>query len=349
MDEKKTMFKAKALKYFFAFLIGMLVLTFVSRGIYTYQMPKISVTTLKNTTITHKIESSGVTVASNELPIVVLPELRISELYVKKGDILAKGDVLLKYDKEYLEDYIQKLNIEIEKDTLTRNDYYNAKAWNNAEIITYSIEDNQKKLKKYEQLLENDAEVHSEADGIITEVKVKAGDLTGDTASFMIADMSKNLYFTADISKDDTKLVSIGDVVTVSFRNGKIKMENCNIITIIPTDSEDVYKANVSLEDSEVTVGEVGQLSAEVISKEKYECVPITAVNEDDVQPYIYVVEINDGFLGEEYHVMKKFIEIKDKNEKYVALSDSGLNQEDNIVLNSNKKIYSGDVVRLFS
>ena len=142
MNEKRATIKTKALTYFLLFLAAMLIMTFASRAVYAYNLPRVTVSSVRYTKLVHQIKSSGVVQTSRSLPLIAIPELRIAEVCVKSGDVVEENNVLMKYDRAYLEDYIEKLSRQIEIDILTRSDYYTAQAWNSAEILTFQIEYN---------------------------------------------------------------------------------------------------------------------------------------------------------------------------------------------------------------
>lgn len=346
MNEKMKL-KTKALRIFFIFLALMLILTFVSRGIYSYRLPRVSLTSITNQSISYTVKSYGTLESSKILPTYALSNLRIEEVCVKQGDTVAVDDVLLKYDTEYLEEYVRKLSRQIEIDKLTRADYYKAEAWNNAKIVDYSIEEMQQELSDYQALLDNGAVLFSKMDGIITAVNAGAGDLTSETAAFLIADMSGSLYFSADISEEDAKRISAGSMVNLNFRNGEVLIEDCKIASIMAADSENMYRVVIPLEQSELTVGEVGQLSASVMSEEHYDCIPLEAVHTESVQSYVYILEESEGFLGMEYRISKCNIIVAEQNETYAGVENSGIKNSDAIVLDSTKELYDGEAVRL--
>ena len=292
----------------------------------------------------YHVEAYGTVQTTKELPLIPTPELRVAEVCVKSGDVVEKDDVLMKYDTTYLKDYIEKLSRQIEIDTLTRSDYYTAQAWNSAKILT---EDSQKKLETYQQLLDNGAVMISKTNGVITDVKVNAGDFTEKTSSFMIADASQNLYFSGEITKEESKLITAGDLVNISFRNGSVRSEDCEIKSVTATDTDDIYKVEIPLATSEVTIGEIGQMSVKVMSDEKYDCIPLEAVHKNCNQYYVYLTEASEGFLGTEYHISVRNVVVTGQNESYAAVQDSGLTSEDMIVTYSNKELYEGQIVRM--
>lgn len=347
MKEKIT-YKSKAMKLFLLFLAAMGIMSLVSRGIYASRIPKVSTISMVNRALSFKVECSGTLETSKEFPVFALPDLRIREICVRQGDKVEAGDVLIRFDSEYLEDYIKRLENELETDRLTRLDYGNAQAWNSIKILDISMNAKKEKLEKYKELLENKAELQSGTNGVITDVRVKSGDITGETAVLLLADASADLHFSADISKEDTERISVGDLVTLQFRNGKITMNNCEISAINAVDNKDFFQLEIKMEPSELTIGEIGTMAITVLSEQKYDCIPIEAVHTDSMKSYVYVLEESEGFLGTEYHAVKKDIDIADKNESYAAVENSGISRNDKIVSFSNKDIFDGDIVRIY-
>lgn len=346
MDEKQNTIKTKALKYFLRFLVVMMVLTFASRAIYAYQLPGVSVTKMKNGTLDYHVEAYGTVQTTKELPLYATPELRVAEVCVKDGDIVAEGDILLKYDAAYLEDYIAKLSRQIEIDTLTRSDYYTAQAWNSAKILTFQIEDEKKKLENYQKLLDDGAIMASTVNGKICSVNVIAGNFTEETAGFLIAKLSQDLYYTAEITEEESELLFAGDLVDIRFHGGRIQLSDCEIQSVNKV-SDDVYQVEIPIDSSEVAIGEIGQMSVKVMSDEQYDCIPLEAIHKNGDQHYVYHVEESEGFLGTEYHVSVRNVVVTGQNKSYAAVQNSGLTSEDMIVASSNKELYEGQIVRM--
>ncbi len=350
MNENKKSYKTKALKYFIIFLLVMLVMTFVSRGIYAYRLPLVTTDIIKNTTLEHNVKCEGTVQGSHEMPVTVPADVRVLQVYVKKGDTVSIDTPLMQLDKQFLEEYISQLSVSIETDKLTRNDDYTAEAWNSAKILTYSIDNKQAQLEKYQKLLENDAVICSQINGMITDVKVVPGDLTTQSACFLIADLSQNLYFRSEISKDEHRYMFANDKVMLSFHNGETVLTDCVISSIIESDDPDKYYVQIPLifseSESSVSIGDYGFLSYCVTTSERYDCVPSECVHEEGSRHYVYVITEKESILGVEYRVVRRNVNITDKNEKYTGISDSGLTDKDRIVSYSSKELADGQIVK---
>lgn len=344
---KKNTYKTKALKLFAGFLAAMAIMSIVSRGVYASQIPKVTTIPITHQSLSYKIECSGSLETSKKMPIYVIPDLRIGEIYPAEGDFIEAGNKLLRYDKKYLEDCIKKLENEIETDRLTRLDHANAQAWNSIKILDISTNEKNERLAEYRTLLENNGEIMCETTGVITDIKINPGGFTDESAAFFIANSNADLCFCADITEEDTEHISVGDLVTLKFRNGKITIPSCEISAILKKDTDGVFQLKINMEPSELKIGETGKIEIVQLSEEKYDLIPIEAVYSEGVSKYVYVIEESEGFLGTEYHAVKKTITFAGQNDKYIAAENSGFNIDDIIVISSNKDLFDGDVVRM--
>ena len=145
--------------------------------------------------------------------------------------------------------------------------------------VSYAVQEKQSRLAEYRLLAEQNACIQSKSDGIITEVHVKAGEFSASTSAFLIADSLTGLYFSANITEDDAKLLSVGDLVNLSFRNGRIQQSECKITSIMPGESDGTYRIKIPIEQSELTYGEIGQLSVNILSEERYDLIPLDAIH----------------------------------------------------------------------
>lgn len=348
-NNNKPTVKLKVLKYFLVFMFAMFVMTFISRDIYSSKLPMVTSVAVKNSTLGHDVKCNGTIKSSKEMPVYTLADLRIAEVCVKNGDIVNEGDVLMRLDKDYLQNYINTLAADIETDRLNREDYYKAEAWNSAKILTNSMEQKQSVLDRYQALLDSDAVVTSSISAMVSQVKSQPGDLTADTACIILSDLTQGLYFSTDITSDEYKLLSGVKSVTLTFNNGFDMMENCEITSVVKNDTEDSYNLKAALTDPPAGIGDLGTLMVTVMSTMKYDCFPLEAVYESGPAHYVYLLKTKEGFLGEEYTVIKKSISVDDKNDKYAGSENSGITSDDIVVMCSGKELTDGQVVRYLS
>ena len=217
-------------------------------------------------------------------------------------------------------------------------------------ISQMTLDEKVAELKKYKEFQSAGTQVMSTKKGVISKVYVEPGGKTPDTASILFADMSGKLTFSAVISKEDQKRISVGDVASLSFHNGKDKEEDA-VLSKMELDDSDTTKYNIeiAMENPIATIGESGEFEIRIISRNKFLTVPLTAIHSDGLRYYVLVLEKRESFLGEELKVSMRNVFINDKNDRLAAIENSGLTDEDEIILSSNKDIADGSIVRLLS
>ena len=82
MKEKKR----KIFTGFIIFLGIMWLCTLISRAVYAYQLPMVTVQKPDSKYVEHKVEAEGIVVAGGEIPVNFVSGLRLSGISVREGD-----------------------------------------------------------------------------------------------------------------------------------------------------------------------------------------------------------------------------------------------------------------------
>lgn len=204
--------------------------------------------------------------------------------------------------------------------------------------------DKKEQLKALKKLIKQDGAVKSPAEGTVTDQTLRAGEQTGSAAAVCIADGSSTMIFSADISEEDAKNISVGDSADLSFRGGRVTIPQCRIASV--TRSESGFRVNVPIESCEISCGETGQLSLSAAAEEASDCVPNSAIKGNAADKCVYVLRSEEGFLGKEYHAERLSVSTRMSNESYTALDDTGLSEED-MVICTDRKLKDGQTVRI--
>jgi len=212
--------------------------------------------------------------------------------------------------------------------------------------LNASVELARKKLGELKELLENDGKVYSPEIAIITEIDVEDGDMTTDSPAFMISDPEDGIVFRAVIPDEAAKYINEGDEVDLSFRNGRIIIEKCKIEYIVKQ-KKSGNRLVINISDDRLKAGEDGELTVTAFSAENYGCIPLSIINEDKGDGYIYYVEETAGFIGKEYIVHRLDITIADQNRNLAGLVDTSLDEKTMIVQTSSKELREGQQVRI--
>lgn len=208
------------------------------------------------------------------------------------------------------------------------------------------ISQKRRKVKEYEELLKNKGRILCERGGVIERVAVSVGEYTPDGASVVYRDASGGFRFIANIDNDQRKRLNIGDEVGLSFRAGEIEKEGVGI-TGIKSNKDGGYEVSAELSDRQITQGEAGTMKVKSQS-DRWECyIPVSGLYASGKEQYVLVLREQETFLGKEYSVEKRKVDVVDKNDQYAALKGSPLGAEEQIVVASDRKLQAGSRVRM--
>ena len=211
---------------------------------------------------------------------------------------------------------------------------------------TAAVADKKQQLAAIMELIEQDGAVVSPADGHVMQQSLRAGGQTGDGAAVCIADETSPMIFSADVSEEDARNISVGDSAQISFRGGRVVVNDCRIASMTRSESGDGFRLTIPLENSQVSSGETGELTLSASAAEASDCVPNIAVKGGKNDKCIYVLRTEEGFLGEEYHAERLSVTTGLSNEGFTALDDTGLTEEDRVIC-TDRELKDGQTVRV--
>ena len=209
-----------------------------------------------------------------------------------------------------------------------------------------AVADKEQQLSDLLELIKQDGAVVSPADGQVTEQPLRAGSQTGDGAAVCIADETSPMIFSADITEEDARNIAVGDSAQLTFRGGRIVVNECCIASVTKSANGIGFRLTVPLENSKVSSGETGQLTVSTAADEASDCVPNIAVKGSKTNRCIYVLRTEEGFLGKEYHAERLSVTTGLSNEGLTALDDTGLTEED-LIICTDKELTDGQTVRI--
>lgn len=183
--------------------------------------------------------------------------------------------------------------------------------------------------------------------GVITEVYIKAGQRTTDTAAVTLTDTSMGLYYTAEIDKTDMEYAAVGDAVVLK-KDGK--EQGSFTVDAIETLEDGNARVTVQITGDEAEDFYLGEnLSMEIRQEAplSQNTVPVTALHESNGRYYVYVTEQVETVLGEESRAAKIEVEILDKNDAYAAIGEGALGEDAQVIVDSSRYIEAGSKVRL--
>ncbi len=100
--------KAKLIRILAGFFALMLLFTFLSRAADSVNVAQVEIKTVQNQVITHEVTGTGKVLGTRERAVFTQEGQKVQQVYVQEGQIVKKGDVLLKFSVKYLEKTIKE-------------------------------------------------------------------------------------------------------------------------------------------------------------------------------------------------------------------------------------------------
>ena len=288
-------------------LIILLLCTFLSKSIYNMSLPYVEVINPAAEKLSVSSSATGEVMVDSQKICYNVP-LKITEVYVKENDEVKAGDVLFEVDSKEFSINIQKKELEVQKieDQLDQWLSYKDRA-----KLEDELEIAEGELELYKEQVPYDGNVYAENNGIISEIKVNAGDLTkeGDTLA-EITDEAQSMSVKFSFGQTDDVLCRVGDEVQLTY------META------------WYEGKPSTEEKTV--------------------VPLNAISKDENRDtVVYVLPARDGLFGEEYYVKKVKVDQLEKNNVKSAINGDDISAYIEVVVSSSRALTSGETVRV--
>jgi membrane fusion protein (multidrug efflux system) len=289
---------------------------------------------------------------------------QVRAVYVKRGDYVKKGQLLLKLDDAIVKQQVaaSKQSTETIKTQLTlAKDIYNRRnnLWKQGigteiELITAktNVESLEKQLAaaneniKVQQEQQSGANVYSDVDGIADEVNVRVGEMFTGFAGNMpqikivntrslriIADVPEN--YSGKVRQGSTMLVTLPDVnktfnTTVSV-SGKV---------IDPNNRS--FRAEARLpQDASLRPNQIAQIRILDYSAANAIAIPVNTVGTDEKGKYVYVAVTEGGKLV----ARKKQITVGELYNELIEVK-TGLAAGDQLITDGYQNIYDGQLLK---
>lgn len=201
-------------------------------------------------------------------------------------------------------------------------------------------------LQRFREIKNAEGQIRALQGGLITDIYIRTGGRTSDSAIMLMADDSVPCQFKTVLTREQKKYVGLNDKVALKLE-GSSKDKDVTIDYLSESDSmPGSYEAYINLPEGTGVPGLSGTMSHSE-SGEKYPCcVTPAAIHTENTRNYVYVVKEREGILGMEYYVEQVNVRVKDENENWVAV-EGALDANSRIISSSTKEVKNGEVVRL--
>ena len=353
----KNIFKGKL-----KFVILLLVLIFILFYYFTHRGKKeevyvdeYSYMKVEQTDEIGTINLNGYVKANNPIGIFVDKKLKVKEVFIKNGDFVEKGQILMTFD----DDETNKLNRSIEKERInlqkiqrdlnTTRELYKLGGASRDEVknLEDSARISQLNIDEYVEVLSKTAtEVRSPVDGVVSNLKAQENYLVDTDSSLLEIIDADDLRIIVEIPEYNSQTVKIGQSIRVRqdiSDDDKVYDGEITKISRLSTTSsmtgENVLEADVKTNETipnlvpGFKIKAVLQLKSDV----KNIIIPKIALQNEEGKYFVYT-------LDEKNTIRKKIITIKNiVGDNIIVLS--GLNPGEEIVLTPDNRLKDGLVL----
>lgn len=184
------------------------------------------------------------------------------------------------------------------------------------------------------------------ADGIVTALNVKAGELTGETASAYLSS-GETMLFAAQITGEDKKYVEAGNALTLKLAGDASRSYDLTVAAVQPVEGKaDTYRLTAQLAAEGLVPGAGGTAVIRQQSGNFSACLPIGALYSDMGRNYVLAVRRTETSLGTEYLAERIEVLVEDRNETLAAVS-GGITRDSLVITRTDRPLGDGDRVRL--
>ena len=353
----KNIFKGKL-----KFVILLLVLIFILFYYFTHRGKKeevyvdeYSYMKVEQTDEIGTINLNGYVKANNPIGIFVDKKLKVKEVFIKNGDFVEKGQILMTFD----DDETNKLNRSIEKERINLQKIQRdlnttrelSKLGGASRDEVKNLEDSaritQLNIDEYVEVLSKTAtEVRSPVDGVVSNLKAQENYLVDTDSSLLEIIDADDLRIIVEIPEYNSQTVKIGQSIRVRqdiSDDDKVYDGEITKISRLSTTSsmtgENVLEADVKTNETipnlvpGFKIKAVLQLKSDV----KNIIIPKIALQNEEGKYFVYT-------LDEKNTIRKKIITIKNiVGDNIIVLS--GLNPGEEIVLTPDNRLKDGLVL----
>ena len=297
----------------------------------------------------HYVEIQGV--VKSDKNIELRPELggTIKTIYVKEGQHVATGQLLVQLDDSSLQNSIAELNTQLElaKTTFDRQE----RLWN--QKIGSEMQYLQAKTQK-ESLENNLATLRTQArkmkiiapfSGVVDEIFPKTGELTSpQTAVVRLINLDK-MYVEAEVTEAYLPIIQKGTEAVINFPsiNKEITSKISQVSNYInPENRSFKVRIDISNKDKLIKPNLLADLKLLDFSSEGIIVPSILVQQDQNGDDYVFIINLKDN----ENVVSKKLIKAGNEYAQQIFVSE-GLTAEDTLVNSGARLVKDGDVVKI--
>ncbi len=219
-----------------------------------------------------------------------------------------------------------------------------SKADSTAMLYELDIKQAKKQIERLHAIKQQKGEIKAENDGIISKIQIEVGGRTSDTAALLLTDALRPCQFKFSITKEEGKYVHLNDTVELKL-NGQSTATEVTV-DYLTENTQGGYDILCMLPENMGQPGLSGSVQKAVQGEYHELALPVEAVFEERDTFYIYTLNEKEGILGSEYYAEKIKVQVKDQNDRYVAIEAGTISKDTKVITYSTEELKQGQSVR---
>ncbi|RJE83934.1 efflux RND transporter periplasmic adaptor subunit [Paenibacillus sp. 1011MAR3C5] len=370
--------KKRKLRLAAGIFIGLLILlTLAGNTLQSLTLPRVYTVEASSGELIHAYQGISVVYPSEVKELANPAGWKVSKVLVKKGEMVQKGQTLVEYDdseaKMQLEDQYSALKkLQMSMEGLEHNyklgymsEDVSAKMSAKLAIETAKLDmdDQKRRIERLESEASEHHRLTAPFDGLILDVLAEEGFGGSGSPDVRISSTARGFQADFAIPQSLAELLQAGEDLEVEVDGENRRVTTGQLAEWIAADSsagngagsgagsaaggQNAPTASIRLllSDQELRGGEKVSLNLKRSKATDSVIVPNEAIRKDLEGAYVYILNEQQGPLGNAYYAMRVSITIADANETSTAVS-SGLFDKQRVILSSSEPVMDGMRVR---
>ena len=219
-----------------------------------------------------------------------------------------------------------------------------SRADSTAKVYELEINQARRQIEQLHAIKMQKGEIKAKNDGIVSRIQIEVGSRTIDTAAILLTDAQRPCQFKFQITKEEGKYIHLMDIVTVKLNGQSSEMD----ITVdyFAENAQGGYDITCLLPENVGQPGLSGNVKKSVQGEYHNLTLPVDAVYEENNTYYIYTLNEKEGILGSEYYIEKIKVQVKDRNDRYIAIEPGTIGADTKVIIYATKELKQGQSVR---
>ncbi len=219
-----------------------------------------------------------------------------------------------------------------------------SRADSTAKVYELEINQARRQIEQLHAIKMQKGEIKAKNDGIVSRIQIEVGSRTIDTAAILLTDAQRPCQFKFQITKEEGKYIHLMDIVTVKLNGQSSEMD----ITVdyFAENAQGGYDITCLLPENVGQPGLSGNVKKSVQGEYHNLTLPVDAVYEENNTYYIYTLNEKEGILGSEYYIEKIKVQVKDRNDHYIAIEPGTIGADTKVIIYATKELKQGQSVR---